>query len=142
MDRSAWLWATEGPQKEFASAYASFRQALEHSFPNPEAERAVGEAYAAYASAVQAPWQSGQHARRAAELEAAYAKSIRDALATGEARSRFDDAFQRYIVAARAAWTALDEAEIRPEDFLMIAQSIAWIASIAAEICREPASEG
>ncbi|WP_043345671.1 hypothetical protein [Belnapia moabensis] len=135
---SAWLWATTGPQKDFASAYAEFRHALTLAFPDPEAARAVGEAYNAYAGALQEPWKSGDLARRVGELADAYATSVHEALSGAEARTRIEEAFGRYVAATRAAWAATDPAEVKPEHLTMIAQSMAWIAAIAAEIRRRP----
>jgi hypothetical protein len=135
--RSTWQWATVGVQKDFASAYADFRLALAQAFPSPEAARRVNEAYVTYATALDESWRSSDLASRVSEIGATYRSAVQEALSGAETRANIHAAFRQYVAATQAAWAAADIAEIQPEDLVTIAQSMAWIASIAADIRRD-----
>ena len=139
-DPIAWQWATEGVQKDFAAAYADFRQALARAFPSPETVRAAADAYVAYTTALQEPWQSGDLVRRVNEFGKAYTSAVQEALSGAESQAHIDAAFKRYVSATQAAWAVTEVAAVQPADLFTIAQSMAWIASIAGEIRRGPSA--
>jgi hypothetical protein len=100
----------------------------------------VSEAYTAYFTALQEPWQSGDLAQRVSALGTTYSQALRHALSGTETRAHLDVAFNRYIAATKAAWAAIDVTEVHPQDLVAIAQSMAWVASIAAEIRSDVAA--
>ncbi len=131
---SPWQWATSGVQKDFASAYAGFRGGLQAAWPSSETERTIGAAFMNHLATLQDSWSSPDFARRAAESYATYTGTVQRAFAPDSSRRQIQEAFQSYVADHKRAWQQMDAALVKPEDLLTIAQSMAWVAGVAAQI--------
>jgi hypothetical protein len=131
---SQWMWSSEGPQSEFAAAYAKFRSALQRAWPSADVERAVADAYTAYASAAQSAFEPAERSARAAYAYDEFNKRLRDSFATDATRAALRSAYRDYVADVQRAWTHVDASGLGADALATIAQSIAWVAGVAGHL--------
>jgi hypothetical protein len=129
-----WLWATDGVQSGFASAYAEFRRDLLQAVPGPEAVAELSSVHEVYLEELRRRAQSPTPDRPSEHPGAAYADALRRIFGNEAAQRNVSAAFDRYILSLKTAWNQVDPAAVRPADLAVIAQSIAWIASVSADL--------
>ena len=132
-----WRWAHEGPQNEFAGAFARFRLALEKSWVSPSLGSAVTNAHLRYSEALQKQLQAEQFAQPVAEAYAAYHEELRAATNSPRSQTTLQKAFLQYVNELKTAWANIEPSEMSVADLLAIAQSLTWIATITADITAD-----
>jgi hypothetical protein len=131
---SPWQWTQEGPQRDFAKAFAGFREALDSAWVTPERGERVAAAFEHCASVVQEPLAIGDTAQRAAAARAAYLAALHEAVGTGAAREAVGAALRRYATELASAFAGSRGEALTAGDLIAIANSMTWVANLAADV--------
>lgn len=131
---SQWIWSTDAVEGAFAAAYAKFRAALQNAWPSPEAETLVSQAFEAYVVALQHAGESPERAEQAASAYRQFQQRLHDTFAATATRDALRDAYRTYVTDLQRAWAGLNPSAMTAESLGTVAQSIGWVAAVAAQL--------
>jgi hypothetical protein len=132
-----WQWATEGPQKPFAAAYATFRSGLREMW-TLAGERELLEAHGRYVDALQSAATSSDGPARSERAYTAFAQTFSRSVGGPDRQRLARHAYERYLADVSSAWRDTSPETIAPSDLHGIASSMAWVAG-TAEFIRQAA---